>query len=74
MKRNKPSNTGVGISVSGVGNISKDNAIRRLDSRPVNLVSLTFTMLKMQPNTKNKLYLSNVETNLVSWNNYCKII
>jgi len=48
MKRNKPSSTGVGISVSGVGNIRRDKAIRRLDIKPDSLVSLTFTMLKMK--------------------------
>ena len=46
IKRNRPSSTEVGISVSGVGNISKDRAIRVLESKPDNLVSLTFTMLK----------------------------
>lgn len=48
MKRNKPSSTDVGISVRGVGNISNDKAIRVLDSKPDNLVSLTLTMLKMK--------------------------
>lgn len=48
IKRNKPSSTEVGISVSGVGNISRDKAIRVLESKPDNLVSLTLTMLKMK--------------------------
>ena len=48
IKRNKPSSTEVGISVSGVGNISRDKAIIELESKPDNLVSLTLTMLKMK--------------------------
>ena len=48
IKRNKPSSTEVGIRVSGVGNISRDKAIRVLESKPDNLVSLTLTMLKMK--------------------------
>ena len=47
MNRNKPSSTDVGIRVSGVGSMSRDNAINRLESKPDSLVSLTFTMLKM---------------------------
>ena len=46
IKRNTPSRTGVGISVRGVGNISRDDAIRVLERKPVNLVSLTLTMLQ----------------------------
>ena len=46
IKRNRPSSTEVGISVSGVGNINRDKAIRVLESKPDNLVSLTLTMLK----------------------------
>ena len=46
IKRNRPSSTEVGISVSGVGNINGDKAIRVLESKPDNLVSLTLTMLK----------------------------
>ena len=53
MKRNKPSNTGVGTSLSGVGNINSDNAMRILESRPVNLVSLTFTMLRNKHKIRN---------------------
>lgn len=48
IKRNKPSSTEVGIRVSGVGNISRDKAIRVLESKPDNLVSLTLTILKME--------------------------
>ena len=48
MKRNKPSSTDVGISVSGVGNINRDKAIIVLESKPDNLVSLTLTMLKFR--------------------------
>ncbi len=46
INRNKPSSTDVGISVSGVGNINRDKAIRVLEIKPDSLVSLTLTMLK----------------------------
>ena len=48
MNRNKPSSTIVGIRVSGVGSISRESAINKLEIKPDNLVSLTFTMLKIR--------------------------
>ena len=48
MNRNKPSSTIVGIRVSGVGSISRESAISKLEIKPDNLVSLTFTMLKIR--------------------------
>lgn len=45
IKRNRPSRTGVGIRVRGMGNINSDNAMRVLERNPVSLVSLTLTML-----------------------------
>ena len=46
IKRNRPSRTGVGISVRGMGNINSDNAMRMLERNPVSLVSLTLTTLQ----------------------------
>ena len=51
IKRNRPSRTGVGISVRGMGNINSDNAMRELERNPVSLVSLTLTILKKKKNT-----------------------
>ena len=51
IKRNRPSRTGVGISVRGMGNINSDNAMRVLERNPVSLVSLTLTILQKKKNT-----------------------
>ena len=51
IKRNRPSRTGVGISVRGMGNINSDNAMRELERNPVSLVSLTLTILQKKKNT-----------------------
>ena len=50
IKRNRPSRTGVGISVRGMGNINSDNAMRVLERNPVSLVSLTLTILQKKKN------------------------
>ena len=55
IKRNRPSRTGVGISVRGMGNINSDNAMRELERNPVSLVSLTLTIL--QKKNKNHFIL-----------------
>ena len=51
IKRNRPSRTGVGISVRGMGNINSDNAMIVLERNPVSLVSLTLTILQKKKNT-----------------------
>ena len=53
IKRNRPSRTGMGISVSGMGNINSDDAIRVLERNPVRLVSLTLTVLQKKKKTLN---------------------
>ena len=50
IKRNRPSRTGVGISVRGMGNINSDKAMRVLERNPVSLVSLTLTILQKKKN------------------------
>ena len=56
IKRNRPSRTGVGISVRGMGNINSDNAMRVLERNPVSLFSLTLTIL--QKKKKNHFILT----------------
>ena len=53
IKRNRPSRTGMGISVSEMGNINSDDAIRVLERNPVRLVSLTLTVLQKKKKTLN---------------------
>ena len=59
IKRNRPSRTGVGISVRGMGNINSDNAMRELERNPVSLVSLTLTILQKK---KKPFYTDNPQS------------